>query len=431
MFEESGWLPPSAQKKTHIHVAVPRITSKPVLKAAYTYQPRQRYTLFPNFFPFGSKSATPVVVSDLNPVTIQIQYPLDIGYRHRSQVVIAEIVQGSSHLKGLKVVMRCFDPIFHCPADLPAVLLPRIPPPSLLLMANEVEASHSTDINTSTSGPDSHKTQTAVPIKNVDTHFHNVPLEIQDQIRTELQHARTSKDDECNPESLATASTRTMTSVSASKVHITNMIQSPRTTELLAYRDTYEANVLPYKFLSFNFQEYPTFNEMEDPPVRGYMSPAKFSKIMFEHEVTAYTLLKSIEGKSVPIFYGHYHIVLPDREFYHDQVVYVVLLEYVEGTPLSHIPIHEMDDESAENLWSKVLKATRSVHEAGVVQRFPHLRKLLWRKESQRGTENEIVWTDFSYSQIISEMNKEEGESMTNHEVFAVLDYMENALNAI
>src|SRR5208282_5682710 len=101
---------------------------------------------------------------------------------------------------------------------------------------------------------------------------------------------------------------------------------------------------------------------MEDPPVRGYMSPAKFSKIMFEHEITAYTLLKSIQGKSVPILCGHYHIVLPDREFYHDQVVYVVLLEYVEGTPLSHIPIHQMDDESAENLWSKVRKATRSVH---------------------------------------------------------------------
>ena len=149
---------------------------------------------------------------------------------------------------------------------------------------------------------------------------------------------------------------------------------------------------------------------MEDPPVRGYMSPAKFSKIMFEHEITAYTLLKSIQGKSVPIFYGHYHIILPDREFYHDQVVYVVLLEYVEGTPLSRTPIHQMDDESAENLWSKVLNATRSVHEAGVVQRFPNLRKLLWRKESQRGTVNEIVWIDFSYSQIIAEMTRKKAK---------------------
>lgn len=169
---------------------------------------------------------------------------------------------------------------------------------------------------------------------------------------------------------------------------------------------------------------------MENTPVRGYMSPAKFSKIMFEHEITAYALLKSVQGKSVPIFYGHYHMVLPDREFYHDQVVYVVLLEYVEGTPLSRIPIHQMDHESAEYLWNKVLKAIRSVHEAGVVQRFSHLRKVLWRKESQRGTDNEIVWIDFSYSQIIAEMSKEESQSMTNHEVFAILDYMENALNA-
>lgn len=247
MFEESGWLPPSPQKKIHIHVAVPRIASKPVLKAAYTYQPGQRYTLFPNFFPFGSKSATPVTVSDPNPVAIQIRYPLDIGYRHRSQVVLAEIVDQSSHLNGLNVVVRCFDPIFHCPADLPAVLLPRTPPPSLLLMANEVEVSHPTDVNASTSGGDSHEIQTAVRYKNV-------PLEIQDQILGELQDAPTSKDDECPPETPTTASTETTTSASGSKVHITNMIQFSRTTELLAYRDTYEADVLPYNFLSFNFR---------------------------------------------------------------------------------------------------------------------------------------------------------------------------------
>src|SRR5436190_13014153 len=101
MFEESVWLPPHPGMKIHAHVAVPRITSRPVLKAAYTYQPGQVYTLCPNSYPFGSKSATPVAVLDPNPVTIQIQQPLDIGYRHRSQVVLAKIVDRSSHLKGL------------------------------------------------------------------------------------------------------------------------------------------------------------------------------------------------------------------------------------------------------------------------------------------------------------------------------------------
>lgn len=113
MFEEGSRF--LSLQKTYAHVAVPRITSKPVLKAEYTYQPGRHFALFPNFHPFGSKSATPVTVSDPNPVTIKIQEPLDIGFGHRSQVALAEIVEGNSQLKGLKVVMRCFDQVFLCP----------------------------------------------------------------------------------------------------------------------------------------------------------------------------------------------------------------------------------------------------------------------------------------------------------------------------
>lgn len=72
-------------------------------------------------------------------MTITIKEPLDIGYGHRSQVVLAEIMDGNSYLKGLTVIMRCFDPIFLCPADLPTVRLSRIPPFLLVVIANEAE----------------------------------------------------------------------------------------------------------------------------------------------------------------------------------------------------------------------------------------------------------------------------------------------------
>lgn len=160
------------------------------------------------------------------------------------------------------------------------------------------------------------------------------------------------------------------------------------------------------------------------------MAPAKFSKIMFENEISAYNLLRDVQGKSVPMFYGHYHIVFPDREFYHDRVVYVVLLEYVEGTPMSRIAIHKMNDETAENLWKKVRHAIQSIHGSGVVRRLPHMAKMIWRRESERKVDNEIIWIDFSYSKIIREMDEEERQRMANSEYVQVLRSMDNAWNA-
>ena len=345
-------------------------------------------------------------------MTIQIQQPLNIGYRHRSQVVLAEIVDGSGHLKGLKVVMRCFDPIYYCPADLPAVLLPRILPRSLFAIANDAYTSDSKDITTSAIV---HETQTRLPVMSTEGLIHNLPSELQDQVLTESKEPFNFDDYERNLET-PTTSTETLLLVSSSKSHIINTIQYSERVGLLACQDTYKVDVHLSNLCS-NSQEYPTFNKTEESPERGYMSPAKFSKIMFENEISAYHQLKSLQGKYVPIFQGHYHLVLPDRELNHDKVVYVVLLEYITGTPLSDIRIHSMDHEAANDLWKKVLKATTFMHEAGVVQRLPYLDKMIWRKDSDKKVGDDIVWINFSYSMIISKMDEAKGKSMA-HECF-------------
>ena len=109
-------------------------------------------------------------------------------------------------------------------------------------MADEVEESHSIDVSTSASGPDSTKSRTRVHISTVDSRFDSLPIDIRDQTLDAVQHSFTSTDAGYIVEAL-TASIGPSLSVSSSKSHLAKMIQFSEAMELLAYRDTYEADV--------------------------------------------------------------------------------------------------------------------------------------------------------------------------------------------
>ena len=156
MFEEDEWLPPYPNKSVIGRFAVPRMPQNKVKRAAYVYGPGQEYKLHNNHFPFppsttgaspafavaeldasskfassnpelGPDSTTPftsILQNNDSPI-IRIIEPIDIGYHHKTQVVLAELLSGSKHC-GKKIIMRAYDQLFICPGDLPVVDIPKL-----------------------------------------------------------------------------------------------------------------------------------------------------------------------------------------------------------------------------------------------------------------------------------------------------------------
>ena len=133
MFEEDPWLPPQASPRKQGSLAIPRMPTKPITRAAYVYGPGQQYTLLPNFYPYTSSTLSSTQPSGT--VTIQIVYPLDIGYRHRSQICLVEVLRGGTLAQGTKAVLRAYDPLFVRPDDLHTIPLPRTFPEVCLLIS--------------------------------------------------------------------------------------------------------------------------------------------------------------------------------------------------------------------------------------------------------------------------------------------------------
>ena len=156
MFEEDEWLPPHPTKSVIGRFAVPRMPQNKVKRAVYIYWPGQEYRLHKNHFPFppstirtsatftpaesdaSSKLASPnreLGPDSTNPLTsilqnndspvIRIIELLDVGYHHKTQVVLAELSSGSQ-LCGKNIIMRAYDQLFICPGDLPVVDIPKL-----------------------------------------------------------------------------------------------------------------------------------------------------------------------------------------------------------------------------------------------------------------------------------------------------------------
>ena len=156
MFEEDEWLPPCPTKAVVGRFAVPRMPQNKVKRAAYVYGPGQEYKLHNNHFPFASSTTgtsptftaaeldafskiaapnpelspestapIPSISQNNDSPVIRIIEPIDIGYHHKTQIVLAEILSGSQH-RGKKIIMRAYDQLFICPGDLPVVDIPKL-----------------------------------------------------------------------------------------------------------------------------------------------------------------------------------------------------------------------------------------------------------------------------------------------------------------
>jgi hypothetical protein len=161
MFQDV-WPPEGRSRTMHRGVALPRLPTKPIKKAEYTYQPGLKYTLHPNLYPFTTPSSTAVHPSDPTNVTIEILYPVDVGHRHRSQVVLARVTDAKNMMPGETVVMRCFDPLFYSVHDLPTLRFPGYP--ATLQTAEAIDSNlNSQDSTTSISDTES-KDSTGISI---------------------------------------------------------------------------------------------------------------------------------------------------------------------------------------------------------------------------------------------------------------------------
>jgi hypothetical protein len=124
MFEEGAWLPPRRPPRQDGIFAVPRIPTLPVIRAAYTYGPGREFTLLPNFFfPTSDYKIEDAPLSEK--ATIRIIQPVSIGYHHRSQMSLVEIIEHETLDPGTKAIMRVYDPLYIRPDSLHTISLPR------------------------------------------------------------------------------------------------------------------------------------------------------------------------------------------------------------------------------------------------------------------------------------------------------------------
>jgi len=115
---------------------------------------------------------------------------------------------------------------------------------------------------------------------------------------------------------------------------------------------------------------------------------------------------------------------MPEREWPKDKVIYVSLLEFVEGVELSASIISQLTDEEAQSLWDSVDKSIKLIHETGVLRRNRLLRKVLWNRETGR-----VAFTDFSQSGIIASTSEEQVIAGKNSDIGYLFDRFEEAMN--
>jgi hypothetical protein len=126
-------------------------------------------------------------------------------------------------------------------------------------------------------------------------------------------------------------------------------------------------------------QEYSEFSDIAPltRPTHGWLPPARYMNSMLTKEIKALETLRPLQGDIVPTLYGRYHLELPEREWPKDKVIYVSLLEFVEGVELSASIISQLTDEEAQSLWDSVDKSIKLIHETGAIRRNRLLRKVL------------------------------------------------------
>jgi len=204
-------------------------------------------------------------------------------------------------------------------------------------------------------------------------------------------------------------------------------ISGPTLFTLSPYLQPNRIRFLPIPlFDAYNVPEYSEFSDNAPltRPTRGWFPPARYTNSMFTKEITALETLKSLQGDVVPTLYGRYHLEMPEREWLKDKVIYVSLLEFVEGVELSASIISQLTDVEAQSLWDSVDKSIRLIHETGVIRRNRLLRKVLWNTDTGR-----VTFTDFAQGGIIASMSEEQVIAGKNSDIGYLFDRFEEAMN--
>jgi hypothetical protein len=155
MFEQSLWLPPVSQTTTLSGNPLPLMPSK-VLKAAYRYAPVLDFDLTPS-----EKNTQQVKNEDANGVKIEIIRPLGIGYGNATQIVLARVLEGREEIKGKKVVLRFFDPLYVTPEWLAPILIAGTVIVTFQIYTNNIERPESSSSTSSASSSDSYSAMAA------------------------------------------------------------------------------------------------------------------------------------------------------------------------------------------------------------------------------------------------------------------------------
>jgi hypothetical protein len=134
ILEQGGWLPPRKPPRQDGTFAVPRIPTLPIIRAAYTYDPGREFTLLPNlFFPTSNYEHEEAPLSEK--ARVRIIRPVSIGYHHRSQICLVEIIEHETLARGTKAIMRVYDHLYIRPDSLHTIPLPRIFPATMILIS--------------------------------------------------------------------------------------------------------------------------------------------------------------------------------------------------------------------------------------------------------------------------------------------------------
>ena len=95
-------------------------------------------------------------------------------------------------------------------------------------------------------------------------------------------------------------------------------------------------------------------------------SRKEFSDHLFNREERAYSILRSVQGRSVAKCFGAFHIKFPERELLSDRLVNGLLLEWLSFKPLSDVDITKFENCKRKKIRQTILEITKLVYDKEV-----------------------------------------------------------------
>ncbi|KAK9365210.1 hypothetical protein V1509DRAFT_633929 [Lipomyces kononenkoae] len=139
-------------------------------------------------------------------------------------------------------------------------------------------------------------------------------------------------------------------------------------------------------------------------------APKELRQVVTNHfsaqETAAYLSLSSIQGTVIPVFYGEFACHFAERPAESDQKVKVILIESIDGWPLSWYSPGELTESQAQWIVVQTEAIVLQIHSHGVVRGDLVLRNFLLTKQRR------MVLVDFEESQVLNGQNEFSPESL-------------------